>query len=186
MTKDLNTIIHAAQRGDESAFRLLIEQHYGYVHRLAYRILLDHDDAQDAAQETFVKVWQGLAHFTTSMNFTTWLYRIVSNTAIDRYRSRRRNAGVSLSQAKDIPDGGSASSAVLSNEIDEIIRDLLGHLPPLQRLVLALRDVEDLSIDDVASITGTSAQSVRTNLSYARKKMRELLATEYDIQGIRP
>jgi len=181
LTDDLVDIIRAAQRGDESAFRRLIERHFAYAYRVAYRVLLDPDDAQDAAQNAFIKLWQQLGTFNTAMNFTTWFYRIVANAAIDHHRRATRQHAAARSHGTETAPPAHAPAE--SREIGTIVRSLLSRLPAVQRLVFALRDVEDLSVDEVATVTGMSTSSVRTNLSYARKKVRDLLSTEYDIRG---
>lgn len=184
MTDDLKNIIHAAQRGDEAAFRQLIERHYAYVHRIAYRVLLSEDEAKDAAQDAFIKVWKHIGTYNSAMNFTTWLYRIVSNTAIDARRGNVRRAPERSEDISELASDESLEHKVDSQDLTNIIHSMLGHLPPLQRLIFALRDCEDLSVADVATVTGMSNASVRTNLSYARKRLRELLASKYDIGGI--
>ncbi len=185
LSNDLTNIIHAAQRGDEHAFRQLLERHYEYVYRIAYRVLLNTDDARDAAQEVFIKVWRNIGTFNTAMNFTTWLYRIVANTALDLHRSRSRRPLI-WHDTPDMPADATIEQNADAHDLQHIVRSLLGQLPPVQRLIFALRDIEDLPVADVAAVTGNSIAGVKTNLSYARRRMRELLAAQYDIKGSTP
>ena len=183
MKDELTTIIQAAQHGDETAFRKLIERYYHYVHRVTYRVLLNNDAARDAAQETFIKLWRRIGSFNTAMNFTTWLYRITSNTALDAHRAQTRRAQAEHTSATPDRAVDTVERETEDREFGEIIRTLLQYLPPAQRLIFALRDVEDLSIADVASVTGMSTASIKTNLSFARRKVREHLSHIYSTQG---
>jgi len=185
LSDELLKIIHRCQHADEQAFRRLIELHYEYAFRVSFRVLGDGDESKDAVQETFIRVWQNIGTFDTRMTFTTWLFRIASNVALDssRRRARRKRILVPLGLAEGRPAEYDGPQKHESTNLAEIAHSLLDRLSPVQRLVFALRDFEDLSIDDVASITGLTEGSVKTNLSYARKKIRTLLDTEYDVKG---
>ncbi len=181
MTDEVRRIIQACQRGDASAFRQLVTLHYDYVYRLAFRVLLDRDEAADAAQEVFIKVWRTIGTFTPTMRFTTWLYRIVVNTALDARRHRVRREALAATSADEFGTLNGPDKQAEGNDLAGIAVSLLSHLSPTQRMIVALRDFEDLSPQEVASITGISESSVKANLSYARKKLRELFASDYGV-----
>ena len=179
--------LEASGRGDRQAFRRVVERHYSYAYRLAFRTLRSIPDAEDVVQETFIKVWDHLPRFDRSARFTTWMYTIVANLCIDRLRRRERWRSWMRPEGYDWENAKDPVDAVQHHEtqdLADIIRSLAGKLSPVQRIVFALRDLEDLDIAEVAAITGLSIGSVKTNLSYARRRIRTYLDTEYGITGL--
>ena len=180
-------IIRRCQGGDLEAFNELILQHQQYAFSLAMHLLCDEHDARDAVQETFLHVWERFDSFDPERKFTTWLYAIVTNVCLDRLRSRTRWRALFgrngwVSEAEDLPDEEALSEIQSNRELCAIVRRLTEGLPPKQRLVFVLRDLEDLSVDEVAAITGLSGSSVRTNLHFARRRLRDLLRRHYDVE----
>jgi RNA polymerase sigma-70 factor (ECF subfamily) len=174
-----------SQQGDAAAFGRLVRAHYAYAYALAFRLVCDEDEARDVVQEAFVRVWQHLDRFDPATRFTTWLYRIVSNLALDALRSRKRRAFISarIGEESDPPDSTTPELLATNRDIGRAIARVAGDLPETQRLVFTLRDVQDLSIEEVCEITGLSSESVRSNLHYARRKLRERLESDYGVRG---
>ena len=174
---DLTEKIIDAKRGDLEAFRTLVENHQTFVYRVAYRFLSHREDAEDAVQECFIRVWKNLSSFDLNKKFTTWLYCIITNLCLDRLRSAKRkdnkidiNADMTLIKDTNNPD------ALFNNkQIREVIRKLADTLPPKQRIVFVLRDLEDKDINSVAGILKMSPKSVKTNLYFARRFLRTKL-----------
>lgn len=180
-------MILLSRQGDLSAFQQLVEhyQHYAYI--LAFRLLGNDEDAKDAVQETFIRVWKHIKNFNLSSKFTTWLYRIVTNLCLDRIKAQKRKNRV-FSQ-----DGEQNQLLVAGSEKNPeencINKDLAGTiihlsetLKPKQRVVFVLRDLQDLDMNEVARITGMSVNSVKSNLFYARRNIREKLL-QPDVPG---
>lgn len=172
--------------GDMAAFGDLVRIHQPFAFRLAVRLLCSEDDAEDAVQEAFVRVWRNIDRYDPAARFTTWLYRIVTNLCLDRLRKRKRERHVSDSpgtegegQACDLDIEHAASTA----DLVRIIRRIAGDLPETQRLVFTLRDLHDLSIEEVRRITGLSEASIKTNLHYARRALRTRMEAEYGERG---
>ncbi len=152
--------------------------------RLAFRFLADEHDARDAAQESFIRLWDHLDRYDPAQRFETWFYRIVANVALDRLRARKR--WWRLFQRTDHRvdeqiDSSATESDQSNSELAQIIRALTGDLPERQRAVIVLRDLQDCSTEEVAEILGISVASVKTNLHYARTKIRAFLQVRYGI-----
>lgn len=166
--------------GDSSAFRAVMEEYQSYAFAIAFRFLCDEEDAKDVVQESFIGVWRNFPQYDARIKFTTWLYSIVTNRCYDKLRSRRTrnttsvdNAGPSLlaSLVSDQDPEREYANAELARLIDR----LTGKLPPKQKMVFVLRDLQGLSIAEVCGILQISEASVKTNLVYARRHLREIL-----------
>ncbi len=183
--------IRSSQQGDENAFARVVRAHYSYAYTLAFRLVLDESDADDVVQEGFVRVWKNLDRFDPNTRFTTWLYRIVTNVSLDVIRARKRRPMITDREPDDIPmgetaDAGNPEALTGNRDMIEHIKRLAADLPETQRLVFTLRDIQDLTIEEVCECTGLSSESVRSNLHYARKRLRERLEREYDVQRRMP
>ena len=166
----------AASSGDSTAFGALVRATQSYAYSLAFRFLCSEPDARDIVQEAFVRVWQHLGEYDKSRKFTTWLYTIVSNLSMDHIRSRKRRLGLFVSNSEEEPVDPVEFETIHSNaELASIVQNLTGQLPPTQRLVFVLRDLQDLSVGEVVKASRLSEASVKTNLHLARKRIRELL-----------
>ena len=166
----------AASGGDSSAFGALVRATQSYAYALVFRFLCSEPEARDIVQEAFVRVWQHLGEYDKSRKFTTWLYTIVSNLSMDHIRSRKRRLGLFVSNSEEEPVDPVEFETIHSNaELASIVQNLTGQLPPTQRLVFVLRDLQDLSVGEVVKASRLSEASVKTNLHLARKRIRELL-----------
>ena len=172
--------------GDGVAYGRVVKETQAFALRLARRLLGPSDEAEDVVQEAFIRVWNNLSRFDEHQKFTTWLYTIVSNLCMDHLRARRRQEArfVRLDPAAELGDPASASGERGSaQELATIVARIAQRLPPQQQLVFTLRDIEDLSVDEVMRITSLSARTIKANLYYARRAVREALKTELHITG---
>jgi RNA polymerase sigma-70 factor (ECF subfamily) len=152
-------------------------------------MLYDEDEAEDVVQEAFIRVWKHIDEFKGEHRFTTWLYAIVSNLCLDRLRRRKRTRRIfaryeqnpEIEHLADIPVTDEVHS---NNDLVRIIRVLAERLSPKQRLVFALRDLQECSVEETAEITGMSAGSVKSNLCHARRHIRAMLESVYDVKEI--
>lgn len=180
MTPPLDThdLLLRSRQGDMDAFRLVVEHYQGYASSLAIRMLCDTDEADDVVQDAFIRVWRHLSNYDTGSKFTTWLYTIVTNLCFDHLRARKRSREVFVPADEKIldsvPSGEKEPDRAMRDEdtIREIERHT-GNLPPKQRIVFVLRDLQDLGVQEVSEITGINTGAVRTNLFLARRKIRE-------------
>ena len=178
--------IEQARRGDREAFAALVRCHQEFAFGVAFRLLWDVQEAEDIVQEAFLRIWQHLPGFDSTRRFTTWMYAIVANLCRDRLRERRRRPSVSVEPAEleRLQTALEEAGRLGEEEVHQIVRLFSERLPLKQRLVFTLRDLQDLSVAEVASILETSAGSVKTNLHLARRKLRRMLTLEYKITGV--
>ena len=175
-TRDDHELIRACLEGNQEAFASLVHRHEQRSYWAAYKILGDAEAARDVAQEAFVRVWRALDRFDFSMAFSTWLYRITVNLAIDHLRRNRRHRGADLDLFREsVADDSSVSPDAPqdSREVAKAVRAVLETLDEKYRTVLILRDLEGLSSKQIADITGIAHATVRWRLHIARKQFRE-------------
>jgi RNA polymerase sigma-70 factor, ECF subfamily len=170
-------LISRARDGDQDAFRQLVERYQGAVYNLAYRMLGDPGDAEDAAQEIFVRIYRQLGRYDAARKFSTWTLAIATNYCIDQLR-RRRMQLVPLENI--IPwararEAGPEGEAITQEERDEVQR-LITKLPEKYRAPLILRYFEELSCAEIADVLGMPEGTVKTQIHRARKALGKLLA----------
>lgn len=170
------------KRGDTAAFRSLVERYTPYAFALAFRFVADDSDAEDIVQDSFIRVWNNLAMFDERKKFSTWFYRIIVNLCYDRLRRERRWRSLFQATRSDEAVDGTDKTTDVHAKIENA--DLAFHihrfvkcLPLKQRTVFILRDLQDLSIQEVADILRMSPGTVKTNLCYARQSLRRMMET---------
>jgi RNA polymerase sigma-70 factor (ECF subfamily) len=173
---DDRELVRAARDGDEEAFAQLVKRHSPGLHRSVARVLLDDAEAWDVVQMAFIKAWQRLDRYNPKWSFTTWLYRIGTNVAIDLVRSRasrqKAHRAGGEHQLRLVGGTDEAADRVGHDEVDGILRELIQVLTPQQRSAFVLREVEGLETAEVADILGCSAATVRNHVFQARKSLR--------------
>ena len=169
----LAALIARAREGDGRAFdRLMIETQERVV-GLAWRMLGSREDARDAAQEVFLRVFRHLGRYRSDHDFHGWLYRITVNVCRDAAR-RRRRAPVSAAPAPERGQPPEAEEALLGAERWSRLLEALASLPPRERAALLLRDLEGLTSEQVARVLGSRPGTVRGQIASARSRMRRL------------
>jgi len=167
-------LLRRAQAGDEDAFGTVVKRHWKRAYWTAYDVLYDHDRAQDAAQEAFVKVHNALQSYDLARDFSSWLYRIVLNVAIDHKRRRDRDRSIPTDRINEMVD---ARRAVIEDEEQaakiERVEMVLSQLPDKYRIPLSLKDLEGMAVDEIAKLLDVSYSTVRWRLHKARKLFRE-------------
>ncbi len=176
-------LVQQARAGELNSFNQLVEKYQGQVYNLSWRMLGNAQDAEDATQETFVLAWQGLPRFKGG-DFKTWLLRIASNVCIDHLRANRRHQTIPLDELlKDpaISQLESPEDRVLREELAGLLNRCLLALPEKQRLVVILADVQGLSYEEIAQITGTSLGTVKSRLNRGRMNLRNLVLKQKEL-----
>lgn len=169
---DTNDLIRLCREGDLAAFRELVLQYQAAAHGLARRFVGNLEDAEDIVQEAFVRVWRHLARFDTGQSFSTWLFRIITNLAYDVLRKRIKHH-TSITQWGDSIDFVTQESNTdEALQIAMTIRYKAARLPITQQLVFVLRDLQELSVAEVAQILQISENAVKVNLHNARHAIR--------------
>lgn len=179
-------VVSRSQGKDLAAFEQLVRTYQPYAFSLAMRFLCDESEASDIVQESFIRVWKHIDRYDPQKKFTTWLYKIVANLCVDRLRSLKRNRGIFLSRERDpmmedLPDERDWEGILSREQVAAVIRTLSNRLTRTQKLVFTLRDLQDLNMEEVVEITGLSIGSIKTNLHYARKSIREALVRHYGV-----
>jgi RNA polymerase sigma-70 factor, ECF subfamily len=168
--------------GDQQAFGELVLRYERDVFNLAYRMLNDRGEAEDAAQEAFLRAYANLARYDITRPFKTWVLSIASNHCIDRIR-RRRLTWLSLEEplpphpalTSDIPG---PEEAALTNERNILVQELLDNLSPDYRLAVVLRYWYDLSYSEIAEMLGTTESAVKSRLFRARQALADQLGSQ--------
>jgi RNA polymerase sigma-70 factor, ECF subfamily len=170
-----------AQDGDEAAFASLVQRHQAGVRRCAARIVGDDEEARDIAQLAFVRAWENLARYDATWSFSTWLYRIASNLAIDVLRSRDSRDRTHAAHLRLVGDSvrPSAPGDLAEGEVRRIFSELVVSLTPSQRAAFVLREVEGMATHEVALALGCSDATVRNHVFQARATLRKELAERY-------
>lgn len=185
-------LIQQAAAGDAAAFEALVLRYQTQVYSLAYRMVGNEADAQDLAQEAFVRAWRALDSFQFSSQFSTWLYRLTSNICIDFLRSQKKRKHISLTvlqddeqQQWDMPDNRPLpEEQMMASEEKEALSKAIAALDPEYRQVLTLRIVNDCSYQQISEIMGIREGTVKSRLSRAREQLRKKLAKSGNFSGI--
>src|SRR5690349_5959867 len=166
---ELTRLLSEAKRGDAGAFEQIMRRHERQVLRTALHLLGRMEDAQDTAQEVFLRVYKHLRRFDERREFAPWLYRIAVNVCRDIARKRGRETTLDES-ARRMQSADSAQA-----EQRRMLMRALQELPAKERAALVLRDLEGLTTAEVAAILGSSESTVRSQISTARVKIRKFI-----------
>ncbi|HSF52685.1 MAG TPA: RNA polymerase sigma factor [Algoriphagus sp.] len=166
--------IKLTRQGDMQAFGLLVQKHQHLVYTLALRMLKNPEEAQEAAQDTFVKVYQSLSGFEGKSKFTTWMYRVVYNECLGRLRKTKRH----FTMVEDILENSGEPADFMDGleilqreERAALVKKGIEMLNPAEAIVLTLFYLEDQSIKEIATITGSSESNVKVQLFRGRKHL---------------
>ena len=172
-------VIERCKNGDERAWGELVEATHRDVYSLCLRILGDPHDAAEATQDAYLKAWRGLAGFRGDAMFETWLYRVASNSALSKHRSRRRRqsheAGVQDEVLTEMPASGSVEATAGTRIEVQALEAALARLPEQHRTVVVLRDVYGMNIEEIATQLGISETAAKVRVHRARKKLKEMI-----------
>jgi RNA polymerase sigma-70 factor (ECF subfamily) len=165
--------VEACQRGEREAFDRLVQRYQRDVYRLCYRYVNNHHDANDLAQDAFLKAYRAIGRFRGDSSFSTWLYRIAVNTCLN-FRSARRPETEELPESLADARAGAADT-LESDERSRLVRQAVAGLPERQRATLILKIYQDLTHEEVAGILGSSVGTVKANLFHALANLRKKL-----------
>lgn len=175
-------VLAMARRGDTDAFRLLVEHHSPAAFRLAYRMTGNEQDAEDVVQESFLRAYRHLGRFEERANFSTWLYRIVANCALDVLSARKTKRDQSMKDDLDAaervpaPRASGPDRAAEDAEIASRVSLALDGLSPQERAAFTLRHYEGRSIQEIAVALGLGVSATKQSVFRAVKKLRVTLA----------
>ena len=184
-------LVSGLQAGDEAAYEQLIERFQSPVYNLAYRLLNDQADASDVVQEVFLKIFRNVGQFRGDSSLRTWVYRIAVNESHNRrrwlFRHRRGETGIeetfedSDGREKPLMDAGETPfDFTMNREAQLLLEAALAEINPVFRTALVLREVEDMSYEDIAEILEVSIGTVKSRIVRGREALRRNLATRLE------
>ena len=184
-------LVHACKSGNAAAFEELVKRYDTKLFRIAQHITHNREDAQDAVQEAFLKVFRKLTQFQENSKFSTWLTRITVNESLMKLRKQRHNKEFSIDNNFESEDHSPTSELAdwarnpeelyRGFELRNILRSELQELQPGLRVVFVLRDIEGLSTEETAEVLESTPVAVRARLWRARLKLRERLSKYFGI-----
>ena len=174
-------LITRAKEGDASAFEELVCIHQDRIYNLCRRMLSQAQDAEDAAQDTFLKAYRNLGRFTPDASFTTWLYRIAINTCLDRRKKpiwhslfKKTTEGEEFMLA-ELAHGFTPERLYEAKQTGELVQACLAGLPVKLKVVLVLKELEGCSYEEIAETLDISLGTVKSRISRAREEMRQMM-----------
>ena len=177
-------LISRARGGDREAFGALVEKYRDNVYRLAYRMCGNAYDADEAAQEAFVAAWRALPNFRGDAKFSTWLYRLTTNAAIDVMRREKRHKAVGDGEMVDLADDAdSPQETVERTEQQEAVQKALATLSEEYREVLLLRYMEELDYAEIAEVLQLPSGTVKSRINRAKAALKAALLKSGNIFG---
>jgi RNA polymerase sigma-70 factor, ECF subfamily len=180
MSADTDLISRAAA-GDGAAFQALVERHRAMVYRVAYQFAGNHHDAEDIAQDVFIKVYRSLGRFRQDSQLTSWMYRIVMNACIDHRRRHRPGVAAPfgeeaeqkiLNTPEDTPD---PEERAYAGELGRVLETEIGRLPNGQRIVFVMRHHQGMKLCEIAGALGLAEGTVKRQLHAAVHRLRHAL-----------
>ena len=168
-------LVQRAQEGYLDAYSMLVDRHGPLAYRVALRMLGNHQDAEDVAQEALVTAWQQLPAFRAHSSFPTWLYQIVTRRALNRITRSRITE--SMDVLGDVSDASAGPGQQTERNLTvNAVTDAVIALPPPQRIAIVLRHFEGLPLAEIADITGSTVPAVRSHLFRGRRTLSTTLA----------
>lgn len=178
-------LVTKAKAGNMDAFEALVKANEKIIYNIIYRIMNNQEDTYDISQETFIKAYTKINQFNEDSKFSTWLYRIATNTALDELRRRKGKETFSIDQTvqgKDrdmmpqhVDEGENIEEKVVDKEQEMIIEHALKELTKDHRAVLTLRDMQGLSYDEISQVLEITLGTVKSRISRARRDMKNIL-----------
>ncbi|MCI8403549.1 MAG: sigma-70 family RNA polymerase sigma factor [Clostridia bacterium] len=184
-----NELIKKCKKGDREAFNRLFEIYQSQVVNIAYGMLSDREDAYDASQEVFVRVYKNIGSFKEEASFNTWLYRIIANVCSDILRKRQKNSKViSISNMSDeendmeLPDDAPTPEENMElTERQRIVKNAISQLRDEYRIVITMCDIEDMSYDAIADMLGVPKGTVKSRINRARNALKKILIEKREL-----
>ena len=178
---DDRQLVRSIRSGDAEAFEALVRRKTTKVYALCYRIIGNSEDAKDISQLVFIKLWENLAKYDPAYTFDTWLYRMVTNVAIDFMRNKQSRDNAVNSNLRLVKTSADAEQAVVvqRKEVENVFNEVSSVLSPKQKTIFVMNQMEDLPSAEIAKVLGCRESTVRNHLFNARKVMQVQLQKRY-------
>jgi len=177
-------LIKKCVKGNIEAFEELIAKYEKTAYNIAFKMLRNQDDAMDVSQEAFIKVFKSIKTFNFESSFSTWLYRIVTNTCLDFLRKNNNNvysidSPINTEEGeiqRDIPDTVNTPEEMLEKQLTkELVQNSINKLDDNHKAVIILRDIEGFSYEEISQILGCSLGTVKSRISRARNNLKDII-----------
>ena len=178
---DDRELVQTIREGDAAAFEQLVRRKTSKVYALCYRIIGNAEDAKDISQLVFLKLWENLAKYDPAYAFDTWLYRMVTNVAIDFMRNKQSRENAVNSNLRLVKTSFDAEQGVVvqRKEVENVFEQVSDVLSPKQKTIFVMNQMEDLPSAEIAKILGCRESTVRNHLFNARKLMQQQLQKRF-------
>jgi RNA polymerase sigma-70 factor (ECF subfamily) len=178
---DDRQLVEQIRQGDDGAFEMLVRRKTSKVYGLCYRVIGNSEDAKDISQLVFLKLWENLEKYDATYAFDTWLYRMVTNVAIDFMRSKQSrdnavNSNLRLVKTSIDPE---QTVTVARKEVETVFNAVSNVLSPKQKTIFVMSEMEDLRSSEIAKVLGCRESTVRNHLFNARKLMQTQLKKRF-------
>jgi RNA polymerase sigma-70 factor, ECF subfamily len=190
MTVNEDIVVRNAQNGDIEAFEAIVDRYQKMIYNLSYKMLGNPDDADEASQEIFIRIYRSIRKFKFDSKFSTWIYRIATNLCLDLIRSSKTGT-VHIEKpietdegemVREIPDEGiSLEDTVLRSEKTEIVRKAVVKLQPGYKTVLILRDIQGHSYMEIAEILDLPEGTVKSRINRGRQELKRILMNDTEL-----
>lgn len=177
-TNDENILIEAINNGDTKAYAQLVDRYKDLVYTLALRMLKHKEEAEEVAQDTFIKVFKSLDKFKGDSKFSTWIYKVAYNTCLDNIKKNKKhlnNVAIDEYTFNKLDTIDNALDNIIKEEKSALIKNCINKLPEDSSALLTLFYFEELSLDEISKIINIEANTVKVKLFRARKKLAVIL-----------
>jgi RNA polymerase sigma-70 factor (ECF subfamily) len=178
---DDRQLVETIRGGDADAFELLVRRKTSKVYALCYRIIGNAEDAKDISQLVFLKLWENLEKYDAQYAFDTWLYRMVTNVAIDFMRNRQSRENAVNSNLRLVKTSADPEQGVIvqRKEIEAVFQEVSAGLSPKQKTIFVMNQMNDMPSAEIAKVLGCRESTVRNHLFNARKTMQQQLEKRF-------
>jgi RNA polymerase sigma-70 factor (ECF subfamily) len=178
---DDRQLVETIRGGDPDAFEVLVRRKTSKVYSLCYRIIGNSEDAKDISQLVFIKLWENLEKYDPQYAFDTWLYRMVTNVAIDFMRNKQSRENAVNSNLRLVKTSSEADQGTIvqRKEVESVFNSVSQVLSPKQKTIFVMNQMDDLSSSEIAKVLGCRESTVRNHLFNARKLMQQQLRKRF-------
>ena len=193
MNNNERWLIEESRKGNVDAFEELIKGYKKSAYNIALRVMRNVEDAEDASQEALIKIFKNISSFNMESTFKVWMYRVVVNTCIDFKRRKNVNTlsidetidlGSGREIQREIPDESNNPDALIERNYNtQLVNDAINMLEDDFKTIIILRDIKGFTYDEISQILSCNLGTVKSRLSRARKRLKELLENEMKVQS---
>lgn len=183
-----DVLIMKAARGDSWAFEQLMNKHEAKMYSVALRMCGNCEDAQDCLQETMLRIYRSLDKFKGQSAFSTWAYRITMNTCLDELRRRKARPSTSFDSLLEsgwdpAAETDTPEDAAVSNEQKRLVKEAIDALPEDMRAPIVLREMHDMSYEEISDILSVNVGTVKSRISRGRERLRQIICSRPELFG---